>query len=639
MIAQMVRGLAVALLLTLGLEVVHGLQSPWSGPVERLLGLEPALLAIGVLLVWAFIVFLHALTNRFWLAAGIVTSAAAVIAIADFLKLEFRGEPLFLTDAAYLSEVGFLIENVGAGTSIALLSLLLAAPLLGWAIARSPFVRNLRRRRRPPAETPAPTRGRRAAWLRVASGAAALTVILTAGTFNWPGSPARALYEAAGATWRPWNQLQNYEDNGVIAGLLYTLPASAMDEPEGYTEAAMDELVERYSERAAELNAERDEAALADTNIVVVLSETLSDPLRLPDITAEEDPIPFLRELMASHPSGTLVSSGYGGGTANMEFEVLTGMAVSNMQAQVDSPFQSVVANEESFPSHLVTLGAPEREAIAIHPYEAKFYRRWEVYPALGFERWAFREDLPHLGKLPGDRHVSDSALFEEVLRELRASEGPMFVNAVSMQNHSPQQGLADPIAVNGPLSAAQAETAGQYLRGLKHSDDALRELVDDLAELDERTIVLLYGDHLPSTWPREILDAGGDLARYETPWVVFANFPLVEVASPDPIGANQLMNQVLDAAAAPHTPWTALLHDVAGELPVMERTAWLDARGRVVSAENLTGRALDLLADYQLAQFDLVSGEGWATETLLAPAEQATAGPTTPAAAQPERL
>ncbi|MDO5495576.1 MAG: LTA synthase family protein, partial [bacterium] len=554
MFARILGGLALAIGLTLGLELVHGLHASWPEALARLGELELPLLGVSALLVWAIIVLLHAITNRFWAAAAIVTTLATLIGAADFLKMSFRDEPLFLADVAYLSEVAFLIENVGAGAALALAAVLLAVPLLAWFVARS--VRNSRRRRAPEPSA-APTSGRRSALLRMASGATAFLVIFGASTFNSAGSPARALYEAAGARWAPWNQSQNYDDNGLIAGLLYTLPAAAMDEPEGYSPASVAAVVGKYEEAARELNAGRDPRALEGVNVVTVLSESLADPLALPGIEAAEDPMPFLRELMESNPSGTMISSGFGGGTANVEFEVLTGMAVANFHAQVDSPFQALVADAESFPSHLTWLvgdgaggegGEEAREGSAIHPYYARFYRRNAVYPALGFERASFWDSgLAHLTKLPGDRHVSDASLFGEVVRELRRSEAPLFVNAVSMQNHSPQQGLANPIPVTGPLTDAEADSAAQYTRGVKHSDEALEEFVAELAGMDERTVVVLYGDHLPSFWSTSLLDSAGPLARYQTPWVVFANFPLEDGAGPEVLGANQLMNQVVD--------------------------------------------------------------------------------------------
>lgn len=607
-------GLALAVVLTLALELTHGLGKARPQPVERLLQLEPGVVAIGVALVWAVFVLLRAVTNRTWIASAGVIGLLALIACGDYFKLQLRGEPLFVSDATYLTKTGFLVESMGVGPLLLVVGALLAIPLVSWGITRLPAAR---RRRARPSEQRQRRGGRVVA--RVLAGTVAGVIILTAATFNVPGNTARALYEAAGAKWRPWNQAQNYDDNGVIAGLLYNLPAAPMAEPAGYSEGVMDLLAERYTEVAADLNADRDPAALADTNIVLVLSESLSDPLALPDITAEEDPLPFLRELMAQNTSGTLLSGAFGGGTSSMEFEVLTGMAVANLQPQVDSPFPGLVAQTESFPSHLRTFGDATHTTYAIHPYADEFYRRNVVYPALGIERAEFRDELRGLRKLPGDQYISDAAVFEKVVDELDASKDPMVVNVVTMQNHGPQQGLSNPIDVEGPLDDAQRETAGQYLRGLKASDEALEAFAQELADMDERTIVLLYGDHLPNVWPEEVLDAGGPTGRYETPWVVFANFPVTK-HDPGMIGANQLVNQVLDSAGAAYTPWTALLHELATEIPAIERTGWLGPDGEAISEADLTERGRELLRDYRLAQYDMAAGAGWATEALLEP-------------------
>src|SRR5659263_1343 len=125
----------------------------------------------------------------------------------------------------------------------------------------------------------------------------------------------------------------------------------------------------------------------------------------------------------------------------------------------------------------------------------------------------------------------------------------------------------------------------GQYLRGLKYSDEALAQLVADLAALDERTIVLFYGDHLPTVWPQEVLDTTDPALQYETPWFVFANFETAEVDPGVTIGPNLLVNQLLAAAQAPVTPYNALLAALAEEDPT---------------------RAPELLADYRLVQYDL---------------------------------
>jgi phosphoglycerol transferase MdoB-like AlkP superfamily enzyme len=610
-IGHLLATLMLAAVALLTLEWGHALNDPWVDAPERLGALKPWVLAVSGLAIWGFVGVLHALTGRLWLTTGLTLAGTAFIAFADFFKMEFRSEPLFPTDAAYLAEAGLLVDSLGAGWTAALFAGLAAVVAVPWGVSR--LVRWLRR-----TTTPRRVRGVRALAVRAALGMTAGLVAFAAVTFNQDGNLLRRAYDEAGVYWAPWSQLDNYAKNGFVAAVLYNLPATAMDEPEGYGPEAMGELVARYRTAATAINANRDPAALADTNIVLVLAESVTDPTILQGVEPTEDPLPFLRELMSRNTSGELLVSGYGGGTANVEFEALTGLAMANYQAQVHSAFQMLVAQRESFPSHLARF--PDHATLTLHPYVASFYRREVVYPVFGFERSEFITDMGHTEKIESDRYVSDAAVYAEVLDELRASDRPLLINAVTMQNHGPQTGYADPIEAEGPFGGTQAESIGQYLRGLKYSDEAIAQLVADLDAFEERTIVLFYGDHNVPIWPQAVLDANPPQAQFTTPWVVFANFDTFEVDPAATISPNLLVNQLLTAAGAPVTPLDALLLELEEEVPALGTSMVLDPAGRIAESEDqLSPRARELLADYRLVQYDLSVGEGYVADALYA--------------------
>ncbi|WP_454777941.1 LTA synthase family protein [Georgenia muralis] len=608
---QLALTIVVAVVITIGLETVHALNDPWVPTAERLTGLPTTLVLLGTFLVWSFVVLLFSLTGRLWAAAGIALAVATVIAFADYQKMLQRTEPVYPSDTIYLLQPGFLVETVGPTVAAALALAAIALPVLAWALVR------LVRRRRP---RPEPLLARRPAYaLRAVAGVLSALVLVSAAGFNQPGNPVREIYEDAGTTWAPWNQTENYARNGFVTGTLYNVPAPAMERPEGYDAARMTEIAEKYRAVAAQTNTTRDPAALAETNVVIVLAETFTDPLNLDGVEVGLDPLPYTRSLMASTTSGTMLSSGFGGGTANVEFEVLTGMALHNFQAQVHTPFQALVPHRSEFPSFLWSLGAPDRATLAIHPYLASFYRRDDAYPVLGFERAEFRDDMTHTDTIDRDPHVSDAATFEELLDELRASDEPLLANVVTMQNHGPLSGkYDDPVDVVGPIDDARTERLGNYVRGLAHSDDALAGLVADLEALDERTVVLLYGDHLPSSWPEAVLDLNDERTRYETPWFVWANFPTEKVETPPVLGPNFLVNQMLATVGAPVTPYNALLDELSREVPAMERTMMLDPRGEEITEADLSARGQELLEDYRLVQYDMVVGEGHVAREML---------------------
>ncbi len=597
----------LAIVVARGLEMVHVRTEAYMEPEERWATLSSQLFVLGTLVVWPFVALLLAVTGSMWATALLGLAAAAVIAVGDHQKMAQRGEPLYPSDLEYLAHPGLLLETAGvrpvvaAGAVLAVLAVVAAIAVLSWR-ARRGRTRVERAFRW----------GSRAAF--AVAGVAGLVVVMG---FHEEGNPLREAYDDIPVTWAQWNQVQNYAQNGFVAGALYNMRGEAMERPEGYSAERMAELAATYEQAALEVNATRQAGALDDVNVVVILGETFTDPTRLSGVEVDEDPIPFTRDLMGTTPSGTMLSSGFGGGTANVEFEVLTGMSIANFEPQMHAPYPMLVPHHDDFPSVTDRLG-PDHTTLAVHPYAPSFYRRDVVYPVLGFERQTFWDTIGHRDKVGNDTHISDEATYREVLDELEETEDPLLVNVVTMQNHSPYGGnFTDPIGATGDFGPGEAEGIGQYLRGLRHSDDAMAQLLEELEAMDERTIVLFYGDHLPAMWPGSVQSANTEQTLHETPWFVWANFETAPVDTPPVVAPYLLMNQLLAAADAPLTPYDALLEELSGEIAADEAGIMLDAQGRPTSEADLSPRGRELLEDYRLVQYDLSVGERHSLEAM----------------------
>jgi len=380
----------------------------------------------------------------------------------------------------------------------------------------------------------------------------------------------------------------------------------------------MAQVVDRYTAAAARINRHR-QGTVVGTNVVVVLSESFSDPLRLQGVSVDRDPIPFTRDLMGRTTSGRMLSHSIGGGTANVEFEALTGMSLAMLPPQLRVPYQSLVANRSRFPSFVHWFAATGHRTVALHPYTREMYRRSDVYQAFGFDEYRSEEDFPDAVRLGRDGYVSDASAFAEVSRVLREAEQPAFVSLVTMQNHIPYDDrYRDPLPVTGPDGRSLPET-GQYLRGLMHSDDALRSMVARLERLPEPTALVLYGDHLPGTWPEPVRELNGPFELRQTPYLVWSNTDDRQVEQPltGPVHFTDLLMQQLDA---PVSPYLALLTLLRREVPAMEGSLRYDGAGRVLSREELTDRARRLLRDYRLVQYDLIGGSGYSEAALTRP-------------------
>ncbi len=578
---------------------------------------QPLVFLLSALLTWLLLLAVLAVTGRVVVSCALVAVVAALVAFANHEKIVLRGEPIYPADLIFLTEPNFLLEMTGIGV---LVGLVVGALVLVLAVRRlSSWVGTRAARLRHP-------RGARGWYLEVAARVGLLLVLALVlsdlRAFHHPGNPVRRTYEALGAEWTPWSQHENYIRHGVVAGLLYNLDVTAMDPPPGYDRARMVLLEAEYSAMAQQINRGRDASALEDTNVVVVLSEAFTDPTRIPGIELAEDPIPFTRELMGRTPSGSMLSPLIGGGTANVEFEALTGQSLSQFSPQMTTPYQMLVAKQSSYPSAVSYFEEIGHRTLAVHPYRASMYQRDRVYPVLGFDETVFEGDLAEEEKLDDSKYVDDASAFDEVLDHLAKEDAPEFVQLVTMQNHYPMAGsYADPIAATG-VDGSTRQQLEHYARGLRYSDEALEDFLAGLQQLDEDTAVVFYGDHTPAFWADS--SQAGELGSradvlHETPYFLWSSDDRLDgeeaakVTSPA-----YFLPMLLDELGAPLPPLYALLLRLQRALPaLLPGGDYRKPGGERVAEEDLDGPTLELLRDLRLVQYDLSVGEGYASDML----------------------
>ena len=445
--------------------------------------------------------------------------------------------------------------------------------------------------------------------LRVAVALVAILALFTVPQFNASDNRVRAVYEAAGAQWLSWRQSDNYSENGFLAGFLFNTFAGAMEEPAGYGRATMDEIARRYEIRADQRNSGRQPDALADTNVVLLLSEAFSDPERLDGVDLAEDPIPFVREAMAANPSGQAVGNAIGGGTANMEFEALTGMSQTLFAPQLTTPYQMLVPAYDRFPSAAWYFADHGHDTIAVHPFLESMYRRTAAYPRMGFDSFLGIEKLSGLSKIERNPFASDATTFDKALRLLTTSDEPLFMNLVTMQNHLPYDDLYDDPIEN----SFGSEEVGQYARGLAHADEATEKLFAELKRKPEETVVVFYGDHLPGDVYEDDVIEQNFARRTETPFFLWSSnrdLPATALGTTSPI---YFLPLAFEAADAPIPPYYALLLDLHAEVPNLSLS-------KPVDPSSLSARARRLLHDLELVQYDFSLGERYATEEMFHP-------------------
>ena len=582
---------------------------------DHTLGRFFPLFLLGTTLIWCVLLIVWSLTRRLWVSCAVMAGLAVPLAYANYMKVHLRLEPLYPSDFDFAGQAGFLKAMVGLGPILMVLTVVLLMTLVLWLCARV-----LRRTWTPVDREVHPRRWRTVVVTRLLVVSMTTSVVLSAAQFNDTGNPVRATYEASGAHWKFWFQKLNYRQNGFVAGMLYNLNTPAMERPPGYSRAVMEEIAAKYAARASATNAGRERDALDDYNVVLVLSEAFSDPAVLEGVEYVEDPIPHTRRLMARTTSGRMLAQLFGGGTANMEFEVLTGMSLSQFLPQMQTPYSMLVPEFESFPSAVGLLDREGHRPIAMHPYMTSMYKREATYPILGFEEFLGEDDFEGADKIDKSDFVSDASAFAQVQRELDRSDEPLLVNLVTMQNHYPMSNwYDDPLPVTG-VSGDYKEEAEGYGRGLKHTDDALHDFLASLEESDEKTAVVFYGDHQPAFWPSAVRKKNGDVAMRSTPFFIWANTPIETVETPEITSPIYFMPMLYDALGAQLPPYYALLRELQVEIPAMEQGIYLDDDGNPLARDDLSPRAKELLRDYRLVQYDLSVGARYSQDELFYP-------------------
>jgi phosphoglycerol transferase MdoB-like AlkP superfamily enzyme len=571
---------------------------------------SPAL-AESVALVWVLVLLVVALTGRLWLSLGIVTALTALVGVVNTTKLELRNDPVYPSDVTFLSQPSFLYEMVPKSRvalgAVALVAVVAGAVLAGWLIAKA-F---------PSLGRTLPRRGLLGLRiLRVVVVVVCLGLLHVANNFNDPGNPWRTAFDSTGLRWRDWDQRVNYQRNGFVAGLLFNTHITAMAEPRGYSRAAVERITAQYAARAAVMNRGRT-GTLDRTNVVTILSESFSNPGWLKTVKFDSDPIPRTTALMRRTLSGKMLAPGYGSGTANVEFEALTGQSKSQLKPQIATAYEQMVQHHKTFPSAVQWFLDHGHTPVAIHPFSPRMYARPEVYDAMGFTRFVTKDEMKVKAR-GGGRFIDDASAFEEVLSQISDNDQPVLAHLVTMQNHMPYGGqYDDPILPSG-LPASFARLAGQYGRGIARTDDEFARFLDRLKKQPEPTAVIFYGDHLPpQVYPESLVKREGLRTTHETPFVIWSNgAPLKheDLPTTSPI---QFLPKLFDALDVPIPPWFALLDDLDKQIPAMDAGLYVNAQDQTVKESQLTPQAKQALSDYRTIMYDLSIGKRYSEKVM----------------------
>ncbi|MBD5114668.1 MAG: LTA synthase family protein [Ruminococcaceae bacterium] len=383
--------------------------------------------------------------------------------------------------------------------------------------------------------------------------------------------------------------------------------------PQGYTKEQAENVLSGYTETSVGVS--------EPINIIVIMNESLADYSLLGETGFPQDPMPYYHSLEKNCVKGRLLVSVFGGSTCNTEFEFLTGSSLAFLPPS-SLPYNQymndgihTICKDEALSGYTKT---------AIHPYFAGEWRRNSNYPIMGFDDFISGEDfsenyvkgeyedIAYMGLEFADfgsdleyvrKFISDKECYRKILEkqdESNANGKPSFIFAVTIQNHGSYQ--------YEDFEAAEYtddDIFNQYLTLTSISDSALEYLLAELSERDEKTVVVMFGDHQPGI---DVSLASADMSginKYITPYIMWANFDM-EWDVPEITSPNFLSLYLKKNIGIPLTKWDQVRLNAAEGFPAVScEYAAAAGDGSIVDTSSIIGT--DAFKDYQFVQYEMM--------------------------------
>lgn len=594
---------------------------------------------LNVILVALLYLMLLMLFNRFWTASIVILAVGIIVAAIEHFKVEIRYEAILPADLGFLgSNTGNMLTFIPAGAHVTILVALGAfAVLLALILVLRHF--DGRKGRMIRTDNLSLNLTSRLILLLLPILVFALYCIHVSTTDSLANKFSRAL----GDTPSMWDSVYDAQRNGPLVAFTRQLNPKIMDKPSNYSEETMKKVAARYQKEAETINASRTNN-LTDSTVVYVLSESFSDPSRVPGLKTNKDSMPNIRKIKAGTTSGLMLSSGYGGGTANLEYMGLSGLSMANFESSLSSPYQQLVPSQHWTPTINQLWGAPVN-SLGYHPYESSMYSRATNYKKFGFSHFytlTGPDVIKYQDKIDESPYVSDKSSYDSALEGIKSGKTNKFIQIITMQNHMPyhewyeNNDYTAESTTGTPLGDDEQQSIETYQKGVEITDQATQEFLNELDALDKPVTVVFYGDHLPGIYSSASEDNNNSLALHLTDYFIWSNKASSSQGNKASDAAysspNFFVAQAADHMNAKVSPYLAFLTEMHSKIAAMEppvvnkiqgwdripegQNVYLDQNGNPMSTDDFDKETKQLLADYKLIQYDITAGKNYLKDT-----------------------
>jgi phosphoglycerol transferase MdoB-like AlkP superfamily enzyme len=543
--------------------------------------------------------FLMSLTGSLRPTVILSSFTLILLAMASLVKTQLLGEPLFPWDFLRIDQAWNLLPQYSGEITIILIFLGLLA--LGLMIAGEFLIPKYK-----------------ASWLLRSVLFIGIVILVPILVF-YRHTPLEIILKKADIEHIYWVQTENSMKNGFLLGFTMNLENTMIFQPGDYNSTEIGRIIEENTSSIAALSADSRNQPSIKPNIIFVLNEAFWDPVELPNVSFSKDPIPFFRYLKNNYQSGTMISPVFGGSTANVEFEILTGLSTKFLP-QGSIAYQQYI--KQPIPSIPSLFKANGYVTTAIHPYYDWFYKRDTIFPLLGFENFYSLKDFKD-AEIKGE-YIGDLEVSKMIASQIQKTQEPAFIFAVTMQNHGPyseDRYNKKDISVKGNLSSQAKGILETYAQGLCDADDSLRNLIDQINQLGEPTAILFLGDHLPYLGKDYLVykqtgyiegsetkwSMDDNLKMKSVPFVTWSNFG-VNIQHEGKVSSQFLGNYLLDLAKVEDNFIFNFTRDFAEKLPVFGRNVNIDIDNKTLNS--LPDYLQMFEQDYWLIQYDILFGQ-----------------------------
>ena len=606
LLAAVLTLLLAGLFAMLGLEVSSNHDFTWVYPLCILL--EWALIAVSML--GLFFVF-----QRRGAAPAVLAFAVFGLGIAEYFVITFKSMPIQPGDLSALSTAAAV---AGTGYTYTLsLFCLLAMAFMAVALVLCEY----------------------AAWVapeRKPGDRRRIAVNLLAGILCLAGVGAHVTfidyYNTLGITVYTWRPLESYYREGYIPAFISAAQSINPPKPKGYTVADAKKTVKKYAAAYDKSDAATSDARTAaeaqfdsdKPTVIAIMNETFSDLSIYQNLHAGYEGPQYFKSLNDCLSRGKLYVSAYGGGTANTEFEFLTGNSMANLGSGVYPYTIYDLENTENLAAQFKSLGY---STTAMHPNHASNWNRENVYKDFGFDQFLSINDFEGADTLRG--MVTDQSTYDKILELLDQNADPQFIFDVTMQNHSGYDTGLVPASKYMDLSidGESDPEINEYVSLIQQSDEALEYFLNALSKLDRKVVVVFWGDHQPF-FPSKLNDKwfeGEDNATHQerlwqTDYIIWANYDVAgnsQTSEVDDLSTNYLSTKLMELIGAPLTDYQKAHVTLREALPAINSVGYEDKNLRWALSSGTTGddkageAADDARNDYAKMQYYEMFGDG----------------------------